>query len=347
MRVHEDLNNLPSFRNAVITIGSFDGVHLGHCEILDRLQVLAQRCGGESVVITFHPHPRQIIYPKDNSLRLLTSIEEKTELLLNNGIDHVVVVPFTVQFSQLSADEYIERFLVEKFHPHTIVIGYDHHFGLNRQGDINFLRWHAEKFNYRVVEIAQQTVEDIGISSTKIRKALQIGQLKQALKWLGHSYVLSGKVIRGQQIGSSIGFPTANLEPLERNKLIPADGIYAVSVQIKDRLYGGMLYIGQRPTLPSLNNRTIEVNIFDFNEDIYGENIQLQFIAHLREDTTFSDLEGLKTQLAEDRRAALAALSQYQKPAERKKKMRSAIVVLNYNGVDYLRQFLPTLIDCT
>lgn len=344
MRVFTDLTELPSFRNAVVTIGSFDGVHCGHQRILEQVNALAQRLGGESVVITFHPHPRQVIYPQDDSLRLLTTTEEKIFLLEKYGVDNVVVVPFTVEFSQLSADEYIEKFLVENFQPRCIVIGYDHRFGLNRQGDIHYLRWHGEKFGYEVVEIEKQEVDAMAVSSTKIRKALEAGDVKLAATLMGHYYMLNGEVVHGQKIGSSLGFPTANVEVKEREKLIPPDGIYAVRVLHDSKYYGGMLYIGTRPTLKKYNNRTIEVNVFDFDQTIYGDVIKLELIDFIRHDTKFENLEGLKKQLEQDRKKTQLLLKNlFYDPQHSKTMPMTAVVILNYNGKKYLQQFLPVV----
>ena len=211
MKVFNDLNNLPPFRNAVVTIGSFDGVHIGHQHILEKVTSLANSINGESIVITFHPHPRLVVYPKDESMKLITTIEEKVQLLHRYGIDNVVVAPFTIEFSQISADEYIQKFLVEKFHPRYIVIGFDHRFGLNRQGDINYLKWHGEKGGYRVIEIPKQEVDHITVSSTKIRRALDSGDMVAARLLLGHHYPLSGTVTHGNKIGAGIGFPIGSL----------------------------------------------------------------------------------------------------------------------------------------
>jgi riboflavin kinase/FMN adenylyltransferase len=347
MKVYHDLKDLPDFHNAVVTIGSFDGVHLGHQQILNRVKGLARKIDGESIVITFHPHPRLIVYPKDQSLQLITSIDEKVALLSRYDIDNVVVVPFTVAFSQQSADEYIQKFLVDKFNPRYIVIGYDHRFGLNRQGDINYLKWHGKTSGYEVIEIAKHEVEDIAVSSTKIRKALASGAMQTAHRLMGHYFLLTGTVVHGNKIGNSIGFPTANLSINNNNKLIPSNGIYAVFVHHNKQRYGGMLYIGDRPSLKAFNNRTIEVNIFDFNKDIYGDKLQLEIIKKIREDQAFPNLEGLKQQLAADRDATLAIISHISRdtspPSPEFPKV--AIVILNYNGRKYLEQFLPSVLQ--
>lgn len=348
MRVFNDLNGLPDFRQAVITIGSFDGVHLGHQQILDKVKGLAQQIGGESIVITFHPHPRLIIYPKDKSLQLITAIDEKVDLLRRYGIDNVVVVPFTVEFSQQSADEYIQHFLVGKFSPRYIVIGYDHRFGLNRQGDINYLKWHGPKCGYEVVEIGKHEVEDIAVSSTKIRTALDAGDMSRACLLLGHCFTLTGTVVHGNKIGKSLGFPTANLDISSPHKLLPPGGIYAIFAYHKGQRYGGMLYIGDRPTLKQYRNKTIEANLFNFDRDIYGDKLRLELVERIRDDQAFDGLEALSAQLALDRQAAKAIIEP-QAQLERDKKIspspRIAVVILNYNGRNYLEQFLPALLD--
>lgn len=350
MKVHKDLDNLPHFRNAVITIGSFDGVHCGHQKIIKKVKDLAVASGGESIVVTFHPHPRQIVYPKDNSLKLITTIQEKIALFETTGIDHLVIVPFTIEFSQLSADEYIQRFLVARFEPKHIVVGYDHRFGMNRRGDINYLKWHEKTCGYKVVEIEKEEVHSITVSSTKIRASVESGKVKEAADLLGHFFTLTGKVIKGQQIGKSIGFPTANLEIGDRAKLIPMDGIYAVYANYDGERHSGMLYIGERPTLKHLDSRQIEVHIFDFDKTIYDDEVQLELVDFIRHDADLKDLDALKEQLARDEVAAKTKL----KFAERnllewqKKSMPSvAVVILNYNGREHLEANLPSVLSTT
>lgn len=347
MRVFYDLEQLPQFQRAVVTIGSFDGVHLGHQQLLRRISQLAKRVGGESVVVTFHPHPRQIIYPKDDTLKLLTTIHEKVTLFERFGVDNVVVVPFSVAFSQLSADEYIQRFLVGKFQPHTVVIGYDHRFGLNRQGDIAYLKWHSETEDFQVEEIPPREVDDIAVSSTKIRNALLSGRIADANTWLGHDFSLTGKVVRGQQLGTKLGFPTANLAIPESFKLIPADGIYACQILHEDILHGGMLYIGHRPSIEGVGERTIEVNIFDFDDQIYGQQITVYLKAFIRNDQRFQNLEALTERLHEDKRLAETYLREHtQVVASTPSPKSTAIVILNYNGAEHLQRFLPSVIQC-
>lgn len=350
MRVFYDLNHLPTFRNAVITIGSFDGVHCGHQKIIQRINRLAHQTDGESVLITFHPHPRQIVYPNDTSLRLINTLDEKIRLLERFHVDNIVVVPFTIEFSQMSADEYIIKFIVEKFAPKYIVIGYDHRFGLNRQGDINFLRWYGEDNDYEVIEIEKQEVEAISVSSSRIRSALEKADLKTTNSLLGHHFTLTGKVVHGQKIGTDIGFPTANIEINDKHKLIPPKGIYSVYVYHNQRSYKGMLYIGDRPTLKTYHNQTIEVNIFDFNQDIYGDEVIVELVDFIREDQQFQNLDALADQLADDKEKAIASLIAYQTGVVAPKKKTPqlptvAVVILNYNGQNYLEKFLPALLS--
>ncbi len=309
MNVYYNLNDVPAFQNSVVTIGSFDGIHTGHQKILEQVNHLAKQAGGESIVVTFHPHPRLIIYPKDKSLQLITTIDEKIDLLKKYGIQNVVIVPFTVEFSQQSPDEYIEKFLYEKFHPAQIVIGYDHHFGLNRQGNIDYLKEAGKRLNFGVVEIQKQEVNDIAISSTKIRTAILEGAITKANTLLGHPFRLTGKVIQGQRIGHTIGFPTANIEIKATHKIIPAYGIYAVFVFVNYEQYKGMLYIGERPSMPHLNHRTIEVNIFDFKADIYGREIKIDVIDFIRADEKYANLDELQHALKLDKKKSLQRLN--------------------------------------
>jgi len=309
MKVYRGLDNVPRFNNPVITIGSFDGLHLGHQQIFQKLRDIATDISGETVVVTFDPHPRQIIYPRDKTLQLITSLDEKIALLHNFDIDNLVIVPFSIEFSQISADEYIEKFLVEKFAPHTIVIGYDHKFGLNRVGDINYLRWFEKKGYFKVEEISKHEIDAITISSTKIRNALSNKEITKANKLLGYPFNMIGKVIVGQKIGKTLGYPTANILIESNHKLIPPYGIYAVNIFVKNIKYQGMLYIGDRPSMINLNDRTIEVNIFKFDEEIYGETVKIEMVRYIRDDIKFSDLEQLKEQLAIDKKNSLLALS--------------------------------------
>lgn len=309
MLVHRDINDLPRFRNAVITIGTFDGIHSGHLHIITQLKEEAEKIKGETVIITFHPHPRMVI--ADNSqIQLLNTLDEKIELLQQQGIDHLVIVPFTKQFSEQCAEKYIKDFLVNLFHPHTIIIGYDHHFGNERKGNYKLLEAYADEFNFYVKEIPEHVLNHVTISSTKIRQALLHCDIDTANKYLGYDYFFEGKVIEGNKLGRTLGYPTANIELSDVNKLVPGHGIYAVQVKVgnEHQLMNGMMSIGIRPTLGN-SERTIEVNIFDFNKDIYAETVRVYLKKYLREEKKFSGLEELKNAIDADKANALTYLS--------------------------------------
>ncbi|WP_395803850.1 bifunctional riboflavin kinase/FAD synthetase [Daejeonella sp.] len=304
MKIYTHIDEFKQIKNAVLTIGTFDGVHIGHQKIISRLKEVAQQKGGETVILTFFPHPRMILHPDDLNIKLISTMDEKAELMKSLGIDHLIITPFTRDFSNLNPQEYIKDILVEKIGTTHIIIGYDHRFGKDRSGGLAELQNYASEFGYEVEEIPEQDIDDVAISSTKIRNALLSGDVKTAESFLGYPFHLSGKVIKGDQIGRTIGFPTANLFIEESYKLIPSDGIYAVSVdfksgQLKNKSAKGMAYIGHRPTINGMS-RNIEVNIFDFNEDIYGETIRLNFLKYLRDDQKFNSLDELKEQLAKD-----------------------------------------------
>lgn len=300
MRVFRDLNNLPEFNNSVITIGTFDGVHKGHQKLIERINTLAAEQGGESIIITFHPHPRIVINPQDKTLRLLNTIEEKTDLLEKYGVDNTVIVPFSRDFSEQSAQEYVSNFLVKNFRPKSIVIGYDHKFGKDRSGDYHLLEQMKGMYGYSMEEISKETLDDIGISSTKIRNSLQSGDISLANDLLGHAYRVTGTVVRGLQNGRKLGYPTANLQVNDEYKLIPKTGIYAVRVYSHQwpggtparGYYHGMLSIGYNPTFEG-KEQTIEVNILDFNHDIYGSTLTMEFVEYLRDEKKFNSLDDL------------------------------------------------------
>jgi riboflavin kinase/FMN adenylyltransferase len=300
----DDFSRLP---NAVVTSGTFDGVHVGHQRILSRLNEIAEKNKGESVVITLWPHPRFVLHPEDDSLKLLNTFEEKADLLRAQGVSHLLRIPFTKEFSLISSADFIRTMLVETIGTKKLVIGYDHHFGHNREGSFEELRKDGPRYGFDVEEIPRQDVDHVGVSSTRIRKALTDGDPETAAHFLGRPYSLTGRVVRGDKIGRLIGFPTANLELEYPYKLIPGEGIYAVRVDHNGGRYKGMLYIGNRPTLGGIK-RVIEVNLFDFDRDIYGENLRIHFMAGLRKDSRFPDLDSLKQQLTRDKQAALEAL---------------------------------------
>lgn len=307
MKVHPGNSSFALPRSAVVTSGTFDGVHIGHQKILGRLKELARDTGGETVVITFWPHPRMVLQPDELPVPLLTTFEEKLVLLEELGIDHLVQIPFTKEFSQLSSDAFIQQVLVDKIGTRHLVIGYDHHFGRNREGSFEYLKEHAAEYGFAVEEIPQQDIDRVGVSSTKIRRALEEGDVRTAREYLGRSYRLSGTVVRGDQLGRNLGYPTANLRIKSPHKLIPADGIYAVHVRHAGHRYDGMLYIGHRPTIRG-KTRNIEVNIFDFDQTIYDDELHIDLVEHVRGDKTLSSLEALSAQLAEDKEAVLSLL---------------------------------------
>lgn len=339
MQIHDHIHDLPSFRNGVITFGSFDGVHLGHLSIIGKMKELAAEIEGETVVVTFYPHPRQVIYPQDKSLRLLSTRQEKIRLFEEVGIDHLIFCPFTVEFSQLLADEYIEKFIIDRFHPARIVIGYDHRFGLNRQGNIDFLKSYEDKGKFSVFELPQQVTREIQISSTRIRRYLEAGDIKLANELLGHPYLITGKVVRGHQIGETLGYPTANILISEKLKLVPPEGIYIVRVIHQGRRYGGMMYIGTRPTISREGIKSIEVNIFDFNDDIYDSELEIEVLTFLRSDRTFENLDQLRLQLDRDKVQALEYLN-----TDESSRNEASVVILNYNGRQHLQNFLPSVV---
>ena len=307
MKIYHTLDDFTRLSCAVVTSGTFDGVHLGHQKILVRLKEMAEKNSGETVVITFWPHPRLVLKPEEGTLKLLNTFEEKAVLLKEQGIQHLLRIPFTKEFSQLSSDDFIQKVLVETIGTRKLVIGYDHRFGKNREGSFEALRLNGPKYGFDVEEIPRQDIDHVAISSSKIRRALEAGDVTEARHLSGRSYSITGRVIKGDKLGRTLGYPTANLEIDSQYKLVPAEGIYAVTVLHAGLQYGGMLYIGNRPTLNG-SRRSIEVNIFNFDKDIYGEEIKVSFEKLLRTDSKFKDLEALKLQLHEDKDSALKAL---------------------------------------
>jgi riboflavin kinase/FMN adenylyltransferase len=307
MKIYHGLDDFIQLQYAVVTSGTFDGVHVGHQKIFSRLREVASRNFGETVVITYWPHPRLVLHPEDESLKLLNTFEEKADLLKDQGIQHLIRIPFTKEFSQLSSEQFIQEILVKTIGTRKLVIGYDHHFGKNREGSFEQLKINAPRYGFDVEEIPPQEVDHVAVSSTKIRKALEEGDIGTANHFLGQPYRITGRVVTGDRIGHTIGYPTANIEIETRYKLIPPDGIYAVTVSHEHRVFGGMLYIGYRPTVHG-TKRNIEVNIFDFEGDIYGETLTLHFQKRLRGDQTFDGLEAMTAQLHKDKQDALTAL---------------------------------------
>ncbi len=307
MAVFFDINNLPAFKKAAITIGTFDGVHHGHKAILKQLTDHAREIDGDSILLTFEPHPRKLLFP-DQPVKLLTPLADKLELLEKAGVTNIVVVPFTHEFANLSSEAYIEQFLVKKFNPESIIIGYDHRFGHDREGDINMLKTYSEKWGFQVFEISAQLIDEAAVSSTKIRKALQEGHIEEAAKMLDRHYTVKGKVVKGAQLGRTIGFPTANILPLSEEQIIPVNGVYAVKVWIDEVSHNAMLNIGIRPTVSNDLQLHIEAHLLYFNGDLYGKQVTIEFIFRLRDEHKFPSLDALKEQLQKDKEQTLTLL---------------------------------------
>lgn len=306
MQVHRHIGQLPAFTNAVITIGTFDGVHEGHRKIIRALKEEAERVKGETVLITFQPHPRHIVQP-GMPLQLINTLEEKTELLAGAGLHHLVIVPFTEAFAEQTAEEYISDFLIENFHPTTIIIGYDHRFGKGRLGDYRLMEDKAAEYGYHLLEIPKHVLDEIGVSSTKIRQAILSSDIDTANKLLGYAFFFEGLVIRGDQLGRKLGYPTANLAYTNKDKIHLGHGVYAVYVEVEGQQKIGMMSIGNRPTLTKSDER-IEVNIFDFDKDIYGKTIRVTVKKYLRGQEKYASLDELIQQLHRDRENSLRVL---------------------------------------
>lgn len=305
MKIHTSFETLEKIKNPVVTIGTFDGVHLGHRSIIRRLREIADRIGGETVLLSFYPHPRIILYPEDHGVALLNSPEEKAQLLREAGIDHFILYPFSTEFSRLTPFEYVRDLLVTGIHAHTVVVGYDHRFGRNREGDHNTLLELSEIFGFAVEEIQAEVIDNNNVSSTKIRQALLHGNVQEANKFLGYNYKLCGTVVKGDQIGRTIGYPTANIQPNYPFKLIPAKGIYAVRVIANNQVHRGVMSIGVRPTVTDNPVQTIEVFILDFTDDVYGKTICVEFIDFIRGEEKFGSIDELKTAIGRDIEAAM------------------------------------------
>jgi riboflavin kinase/FMN adenylyltransferase len=324
MQVHRIINNLPKFKNAVVTIGTFDGVHLGHQQIIRQLKQEAANVDGETVIITFHPHPRSVVR-SDKPVYLLNTLDEKLSLLAGFGIDHVIVVPFNKDFSEQTPEEYVTNFLFEKCSPHTLIIGYDHRFGKNRGGDYKLLEQFGKQLGFVVKEIPEQIINEVTVSSTRIREALLANDIKTANSYLGYNYFFQGMVVDGNKLGRTLGYPTANIIIHDEDKLVPANGIYVAEAEIVNgkqvtvnseqiisspltanrSLLKGMMSIGVRPTVDG-KNRTIELNIFDFERDIYGRILKVFICAYLRSEEKFKSLDALVKQIDKDKEDSLS-----------------------------------------
>ncbi|MFC3560482.1 bifunctional riboflavin kinase/FAD synthetase [Pedobacter jamesrossensis] len=332
MKIYHNLSEFSKLENAIVTIGTFDGVHFGHQKIIKQLVTKAKADGGESVILTFFPHPRMIIDPENQDLKMINTINEKAEILKNLGVDHLIITPFTRDFSNQLPEDYIKHILVENIGTKHIIIGYDHRFGKDRSGNLTDLKASGLHFGFTVEEIMEQDIHDVAVSSTKIRQSLLAGDVGLASDYLGYPFSIFGRVIKGDKIGRTIGFPTANIFIEETYKLIPGDGIYAVTVELssdlkfeslkenpeastlnlKPSIFKGMAYIGQRPTINGMT-RNIEVNIFDFDREIYGQDIKMNFLKFLRHDVKFTGLEALTIQLQKDKEATLEYFASIEK----------------------------------
>ena len=301
MKIYQGLDEFSKVKNPVVTVGTFDGVHLGHSTIFKRMTEIAADCDGETVVVTFHPHPRLVIHPDSKNLKFINNRERKYKLIEGYGVDHLVIIPFTKEFANTTAKSFIKDILFDQIGICHLVVGHDHHFGKDRKGSYDELLALADGLKFKVEQIPARDVDNIAISSTKIRNALKDGEIKKANTLLGYEYSITGRVVGGNKIGRKIGFPTANIELKYEYKLITAIGVYACRVLWNDKLYHGMGNIGYRPTINN-SDLTIEVHIFDFNEEIYGETITIFFVDRIRDEVKFRDLEALRSQLIKDRK---------------------------------------------
>ncbi|MBU3928744.1 MAG: bifunctional riboflavin kinase/FAD synthetase [Bacteroidetes bacterium] len=307
MKIYNCIADFKPVNNPVVTIGTFDGAHLGHRAIFKKMREEAQKFGGETVVITFYPHPRVVLEPENTELRFIKTQERKIQEIEQAGIDHLIVVEFTKSFAGTSSEDFIRYLVLEKIKPKALIIGYDHHFGKDRSGGIQLLEKMGEEFGFDVDMVEEQTINGITVSSTKIRNLLKEGKVKEANLLLGHEYSITGTVVKGKSIGKDLGFPTANIEVADHYKLIAAVGVYACRVFFNDVVYKGMSNIGFRPTVDH-GDLTIEVNIFDFNQNLYGQEITILFVDRMRDEKKFENLEALRNQLVNDKKIALSLL---------------------------------------
>ncbi len=296
MKIYRNLSEFQNKGNAIVTTGTFDGVHVGHQKIIKTLIQIAKNNNGESVLLTFWPHPRLIVSPDSQDLKLLTTINEKVDILNTLGIDHLIILPFTREFSELSSEQYIEEILLKGLGTQMLVIGYDHRFGKNREGGLDYLTKHSDRFKIGIEEISRQELENITISSTKIRNAILDGKVEIANELLGRPYSFEGNVIKGRQLGRTIGFPTANVSVQKNYKLIPKNGVYACRLSLRNKTYKGIMNIGSRPTVAGVGISQ-EVHLFDFDDDIYGEVLKVEILHFIREEKKFDDIELLIAQI--------------------------------------------------
>ena len=310
MQVHYGFESYKNIKNPIVTVGTFDGVHFGHQKIIQRLQKIAKKNNGESVLLTFDPHPRKILL-NDQGLKLIHTINEKINILENLGLDHLVIYPFTLEFSKFSAKRYIDELLIQKLGTHTLVIGYDHHFGNDREGNIDLLKKYEKSNPFYLEEIKAHEIEEIKISSTKVRSAIEKGNIHLVNDYCGHFYEFSGEVVRGNGIGKTIGTPTANIKLNSNEKIIPLDGVYAVVCQIKDANYKGIMNIGFKPTVDEGQKRTVEIHLFDYEKEIYGQDLRTKVIERIRDEVKFNSLKELKSQILKDNEKAKIILESF------------------------------------
>ncbi len=302
MKIVKDIANFSTDEKTFVTIGTFDGVHFGHQKILEKLVSEAKNAGKKAVLLTFFPHPRMVLQ-KDANIELINTIDERAKLLEKTGLDYLIIHPFSKQFSRTTALEFVRDILVNRFNISKLIIGYDHHFGKNREGNIEQLTEYSHLYDFTVEEIPAQDIDDVSVSSTKVRRALAAGNLKTANDYLGYNFMLNGNVVNGKQLGGQIGYPTANIDVKEDYKLIPKTGVYVVKSSIENKTIFGMMNIGNRPTVNG-NHQTIEVHFFDFNADLYDKNLTIDLIYFLRDEHKFESLEALVFQLKEDEATA-------------------------------------------
>jgi riboflavin kinase/FMN adenylyltransferase len=303
LEIIHSLSNYQHTENTVVTIGTFDGVHIGHQKIIEQVVETAKKLGTKSVLLTFFPHPRMVLQ-QNASIELINTIDERAELLSKTGLDYLIIHPFSIEFSRLTALDFVRKILVNQLNTSKLIIGYDHHFGKNREGNLEQLTEYSHLYNFEVEEIPAQDINDVSVSSTKIRKALSDKNIKTANKYLGYHFMLNGTVVNGKQLGGKIGFPTANISIKEDYKLIPKMGVYVVKSKIDNNTIFGMMNIGFRPTLEG-KHQTIEVHFFNFEKDLYNQNLTIEILYFLRDEEKFDSVEKLILQLKEDEKIAL------------------------------------------
>ena len=307
MKLFHSINDFQSTKKTILTLGTFDGVHIGHKKILERITQNTENGKYESLVLTFFPHPRMVLQEK-SEIKLLNTISEKIKLLEATGIENLIVHPFDESFSRLTAEEFVHTILVDKFQIHKIIIGHDHRFGRNRTANIHDLIAFGKEYGFEVEQISAEEIQDVSVSSTKIRKALNEGNMALANEYLGYSYFLNGTVVKGKQLGRTIGFPTANIHIEEEHKLIPKIGVYVVKALVNEEIVYGMMNIGFNPTVNG-EKQTVEVHLFNFDKDIYEQNIQVSLLHYIREEQKFGSVDALKDQLKKDQNQALAYIN--------------------------------------